>query len=206
MVEFLHSHTNVVMQPDFDDPRFSGINPYALGFAMMQDIARIAEAPTEEDRAWFPELAGSGDAMAALREVWANYRDDSFILQFLSPRLIRKFRLFHVMDDTDEPILRVDAIHDEPGYRRIRQRLSRQYDVAWLDPDIQVVDVDLAGDRKLIVHHRALNRVLLDEEDARHVLQHMADLWGYDVVLKEIDPASDAVLREHSARARDRLR
>ncbi len=31
MVEFLRSHTNVVFQPDFDDPRYSGINPYALG-------------------------------------------------------------------------------------------------------------------------------------------------------------------------------
>ena len=37
----LHSHTNVIFQPDFDDPRYSGINPYALGFAMMQDIERI---------------------------------------------------------------------------------------------------------------------------------------------------------------------
>ena len=41
MLEFLHSHTSVVFQPDFDDPRFSGINPYALGFAMMEDIERI---------------------------------------------------------------------------------------------------------------------------------------------------------------------
>jgi stage V sporulation protein R len=38
MVEFLTSHTNVVFQPHFDDRRYSGINPYALGFAMMQDI------------------------------------------------------------------------------------------------------------------------------------------------------------------------
>ena len=40
-LEFLQSHTNVVFQPDFDDRRFSGINPYALGFAMMRDIERI---------------------------------------------------------------------------------------------------------------------------------------------------------------------
>ena len=46
MVEFLRSHTNVVFQPDFDDPRYSGINPYALGFAMMRDIERIC---TEAD-------------------------------------------------------------------------------------------------------------------------------------------------------------
>ena len=41
MLEFLQSHTNVVFQPEFDDRRFSGFNPYALGFAMMQDIERI---------------------------------------------------------------------------------------------------------------------------------------------------------------------
>src|SRR5690606_11400820 len=40
MLEFLHLHSSVIFQPGFDDPRFSGINPYALGFAMMRDIAR----------------------------------------------------------------------------------------------------------------------------------------------------------------------
>ena len=98
-LEFLHSHTNVVCQPEFDDPRYGGLNPYALGFAMMQDIERICVEPTDEDREWFPEIAGHGDPMAVLRDVWANYRDESFIAQFLSPRLIRKLRLFHVVDD-----------------------------------------------------------------------------------------------------------
>ena len=41
---------------------------------------------------WFPAIAGSGDEMAVLRDVWANYRDESFILQYLSPRLIRAVR------------------------------------------------------------------------------------------------------------------
>ena len=86
--------------------------------------------------------------------------------------------------------------------RRIQQALARQYDVSWTTPDIQVVDVNLATDRRLIVHHRALNRVLLEEKDARLVLQHLADLWGYDVVLKEGDPANDAVLKEHAASPR----
>ena len=58
MVEFLRSHTNVVFQPDFDDPRYGGINPYALGFAMMQDIERICSEPTAEDQQWFPDIAG----------------------------------------------------------------------------------------------------------------------------------------------------
>ena len=69
-LEFLQSHTNVVFQPEFDDQRFPGFNPYALGFAMMQDIERIVIEPSDEDREWFPDIAGSGDTMGVLREVW----------------------------------------------------------------------------------------------------------------------------------------
>jgi stage V sporulation protein R len=203
MVEFLRSHTNVVFQPSFDDPRYSGINPYALGFAMMQDVERVCTEPTEEDRQWFPAIAGNQDPMGTLRECWANYRDESFILQHLSPHMIRKFGLFHVVDDANEPNLRVDAIHDERGYRAIKRALARQYDVSWTAPDIQVVDVNLAGDRRLILHHRALNRVLLEERDAKQVLQHLADLWGYDVLMKEVDPVTDAVLKEHATSPRE---
>ncbi len=201
-MEFLHSHTNVVCQPEFDDPRYGGINPYALGFAMMEDIARIATGPTAEDREWFPDIAGTGDATAVLRDAWTNYRDESFVAQFLSPRLMRRLRLFHLVDDAEEDHLAVAAIHDERGFRRLRRALARQYDVGHQDPDIQVVDVDLAGDRRLILHHMVAERQLLEADDARLVLQHLADLWGYDCVLREIDPKTDAVLKEHHASAR----
>jgi stage V sporulation protein R len=196
LLEILHSHTNVVFQPDFDDPRYSGINPYALGFAMMEDIRRISTAPTAEDKAWFPDWAGNGDPWGTLRDAWANYRDESFILQYLSPALIRKMRLFHVHNDAEIPHMEVAAIHNERGYRAVRQALAHGYDISQLEPDIQVVDVDLAGDRRLILHHRATDRVLLDENDARMVLRHVANLWGYEVRLVEIDAATETALRE----------
>ncbi|WP_207802791.1 SpoVR family protein [Roseicella frigidaeris] len=198
MLEVLHSHSSVVMQPDFDDQRYSGMNPYALGFAMMEDIERICRTPTEEDRQWFPDFAGCGDPMPVLRHGWAEFRDESFILQFLSPTLMRKLRLFHLVDDSGQPVLRVDAMHDERGYRRLRRALARQYDPAWQDPDIQVVDVDLGGDRKLVLEHRVASGRLLEEQEARQVLRHLASLWSYDVLLREVDPASGASLREHA--------
>jgi stage V sporulation protein R len=198
-LEFLQSHTNVVFQPDFDDLRFSGFNPYALGFAMMQDMEKVVTYPDEEDREWFPDIAGTQDVMGVLRFIWANYRDESFVSQFLSPRLMRHMRMFHLHDDpAEEAGIRVDAIHNERGYRRVRRELSRQYDVGFIDPNIEIVDVDLAGDRRLLLRHSVVNGALLQEPDAKLVLQHLAALWSYDVSLCEVDSVG-GVLKEHVA-------
>jgi stage V sporulation protein R len=185
LLEILHSHANVIAQFDFDDPRFGGFNPYALGFAMMQDIQRICVAPTDEDREWFPEIAGRQDWAAVLRDVWANYRDESFIRQFLSPRLIRKFKLFALSDKASEPTVKVDAIHDAEGYRRVRSALADSYDVAANDPDIQVVDVDLMGDRPLALRHAMRNGVGLADAGREATMRHIRRLWGYQVRLEE---------------------
>jgi spore cortex formation protein SpoVR/YcgB (stage V sporulation) len=112
-------------------------------------------------------------------------------------------RLFHLHDDPDESAgIKVEAIHDERGYRRIRRQLARQYDVGWTDPNIEVVDVDLAGDRRLLLRHTVVNGAVLEEADAKRVLQHLADLWSYDVLLREVD-AADTVLKEHVASPRE---
>ena len=196
MLEFLQSHTSVVMQPEFDDRRYGGLNPYKLGFEMMQDIRRICEAPNDEDRHWFPDIAGNGKPVETLLDAWANYRDESFILQYLSPNLIRNLKLFQLTDDTDEPELVVDAIHNERGYTEIRRNLARLHDLSTLEPDIQVVDVDLDGDRTLRLQHHARNGVLLNESDATGVLQHIANLWGYGVRMIEVDASGDGILNE----------
>lgn len=199
-LETLHSTANVIMQPDFDHPAGGpGFNPYALGYAMMTDIERIASQPTAEDRRWFPDWAGNGDPAATLRYAWANFRDESFVLQYLSPTVIRNFRMFRLMDDTSEPTLLVDAIHDDEGYRDIRRTLSASYDPSVGDADVQVVDVDLAGDRRLILQHRTRPGQLLAPRDADATLRYVAALWGYEVRLVEVDAESEAVLASHTA-------
>ncbi len=138
-----------------------------------------------------------------LRNAWANYRDESFILQYLSPAVIRNFRLFQIADDSGKPALRVDAIHDEAGYRRVRSALSKQYDLSRREPDVQVVDVDLTGDRCLILAHYVHEGVLLDEKSSRSVLRYAAALWGYAVKLLEIEATTDKVLKTYEAAAAD---
>jgi stage V sporulation protein R len=110
--------------------------------------------------------------------------------------------MFHLHDDPAHTAgILVDAIHDERGYRRVRRQLSRQYDVGLVDPNIEVIDVDLAGDRRLLLRHSVVNGAMLNEPDARRVLQHLADLWSYDVSLQEID-ATGSVLKQHTASPR----
>ncbi len=198
MLEFFHMHSSVVMQPGFNDPRFSGINPYALGFAMMQDIQRICDEPTEEDREWFPHFAGNGKPIETLKDAWADFRDESFILQFLSPKVIRDFRLFTLHDQAEDPAAEITAIHNEQGYKILRQSLARQYEVSAQDPDIRVTDADLSGARRLALTHHVKNGILLNKKEADHTLQHIAKLWGYRVKLNEVEE-SGKVLREHEA-------
>jgi stage V sporulation protein R len=164
----------------------------------MEDIKRICTEPTAEDRAWLPDIAGKGDWIGTLKDAWANHRDESFIRQFMSPALMRKFRLFNIFDDSKSD-LAVRAIHNERGYRAVRTKLANQFDVVRNEPEIEVVDVDLDGDRRLMLQHRVYGGGLLSARDAGAVLQHLADLWGYDVMLAEVDAQSDAVLKQHSA-------
>ena len=185
MMEFLQNHTNVVAQPSYNSPYYSGINPYALGFNMFVDIRRICENPTEEDRHWFPEIAGS-DWLETLHFAMQNFKDESFISQYLSPTIIRQFKLFGILDDDKKNYLSVSAIHDEQGYKDIRQMLSQQYNLSNLEPNIQVQNVEVEGDRSLTLRYIPTNRVPLAK--SRHeVVKHLHRLWGFDVRLEEFN-------------------
>ncbi|MBW8883056.1 MAG: SpoVR family protein, partial [Asticcacaulis sp.] len=164
---------------------------YALGFAMMRDIRRICENPTEEDRVWFPVLAGS-DWQTSLDFAMRNFKDDSFILQYLSPKLMREFRFFAIHDDAKEKTMAVSAIHDPAGYSELRQKLARQYDISNIDPDIQVWSVDTRGDRSLTLRHFVTQERPLDDS-VSEVMKHVKRLWNFPVKLESVDASGNVV-------------
>jgi len=192
MMEFLQSHTNVVYQPPFYSRAYSGINPYALGFSMFQDLRRICEHPTEEDRRWFPELAGS-DWVKSLDFAMRNFKDESFIAQYLSPKLIRDLKLFAVVDDDTQEKVEVAAIHDDAGYHTVRELLAEQYNLGNREPNIQVYQVDVYGDRSLTLRHYMHNRRPLGGA-TQEMLRHVARLWGYPVRIESVDQDEKKVL------------
>ncbi|MGL4858837.1 MAG: SpoVR family protein [Enterobacteriaceae bacterium] len=194
MLEFLHSHTNVIYQPSYNSPYFNGINPYALGFAMYRDIQRICQHPTDEDRRWFPDIAGS-DWLETLHFAMRDFKDESFISQFLSPTVIRDFHLFTILDDDKKEYMEVEAIHNEEGYQLIRDRLSAQYNLSNLEPNIQIWDVALRGDRSLTLRYTPHKRIPL--ASSRHeVLKHLYRLWGFEIYLEQVNPDGSVELLE----------
>lgn len=185
MLEVLQNHSNVIMQPAWNHPYFSGLNPYTLGYHMFQDIRRISENPSEEDKQWFPGLANTSWEKN-LQSAMCNFKDESFIAQYLSPKLIRDLKLFHIVDDDAHTDILVKAIHNEQGYENIRSALSRQYNLGDQEPDIQVYSVDLQGDRSLTLHYTQHNRIPLGAT-ANAVLKHLHTLWKFPVMLKTVD-------------------
>lgn len=186
MLEFMQSHSGVVFQPPFNSPYYSGINPYTLGFSMMQDIRRMCTNPTEEDKTWFPEIAGS-NWLETLHFAMRNFKDESFILQFLSPKVMRDLKLFCILDDDKNSTIDVNSIHDEMGYKAVREALSGQYNLSNREPNIQVYSVDVRGDRSLTLHHTRHNRMPLEARSSEDVLKHIHRIWGFDVHLYSME-------------------
>ena len=159
---------------------------------MYTDIKRICDNPTEEDRRWFPDIAGT-PWLPALDQAMRNFKDESFIGQYLSPKLMRDFRLFAITDDEKQSDLVVSAIHDDEGYKRLREALSRQYDLGSREPNIQVWDVDMRGDRSLTLRHTQHNGRPLGE-GVEEVLKHAVRLWGFGVKLESVNAKGEVTL------------
>ena len=192
MLEFLQSHTNVVKQQDFDSPYYGGLNPYTLGFSMMTDIRRICEKPTAEDKEWFPDIAGT-DWQTTLDFAMRNFKDESFIAQFLSPKVIRDLKLFAITDDDSDSHIEINSIHNTGGYQKIRSILADQYNLGSIEPNLQIYNIDVRGDRSMTLRHYQYNRKPLGS-GLKEVLKHIAALWGFSIKLETVDEEGKCTL------------
>ena len=168
-----------------------GLNPYYLGFHTFREIERIAKTPTAEDEKWFPTIAGdASNWVNHIHEAAFNFKDESFIHQYLSPALMRKMRLFSLLDDSGQEYYEVNAISDDDGYKELRSTLSRIYNRAYQVPDVQVTEADIKGDRTLTLQHYGVNEMPLEEKSKTEVIKHIKTLWGFDVkILSDAKPS-----------------
>jgi stage V sporulation protein R len=189
-IEFLHSHCSVLKQYDFDSKYYSGVNPYKLGYEMFKDIRRICENPTEEDKEWFPALIGK-DWVEEVKFAAYNFKDESFIQQYLSPKLMRDLKLFVLNDDENNEDYQVSAIHDDEGYKEIRSKLAKNYLFGNHIPDIYVEGWDVKKRRTLyLVVQEHNGRELQGNDDgtsqSEATLDMISKYWPFPISIKYI--------------------
>ena len=91
-----------------------------------------------------------------------------------------------MLDDDDNKDMEITAIHDDEGYRKVREILADQYNLSKQEPNIQVYNVDITGDRSITLHHTQHNRMPLHAEEASEVVKHLHKLWQFDVHLHSV--------------------
>ena len=132
-----------------------------------------------------------------------NFKDESFISQYLSPKLIRDFKLFHIHDDEKNNYVEIGAIHNEEGYKKIRHKLADQYNLSNLEVNIKIIDANIDGDRSLTLRYIPHNGTKLgDSKD--EVLKHLHYLWQFDVkIIQENKEGKDEVIAQCSNQSDD---
>ncbi len=181
LLECLHSHTNVVRQREY-----SPLNPYALGFAAWNEIKRVCEKPTAEDEEYLPDIAGK-DWLETFHGIMQDYRDESFLLQFLTPKLVRDFKLMNVKTQEGLDHWAVSDTAGPEGFKSIRSQLSACYRLESAMPEISVVRYARDTDRKLVLHHHSYKGKRLVKAQAEQTLKHLRSLWGFGVALETVD-------------------
>lgn len=194
-LEWMISHANVIFQPNYDHKMFSGMNPYALGFAIFSDIKRMCENPTPEDALLFPHVI-KHSWKDVIKSAATEYRDDSFIQQWLTPNVVKKMKLFHIQDSQSQSHVHVNGIQDPESFESLRHALSQEYDLNLKIPHVEVTHADLSGARSLKLRHvNSQNKQLDDKTEI--MLHHVQALWGYDVQLISETPSGTHVKTWH---------
>ncbi len=182
-LEFIINHTNVANQPAFDSKYYSGLNPYVLGFSIFNDVKRMCLKSTDEDKRFFPGLEGQ-DWVAVIKDIATNYQDSSFILQWLSPQVIRDLKLFTLVDEgVSFQNYIVTTTHEDIDFKHTRMALSRRYEYeAWF-PRIEVTKFSKTPRPQATLTFYPINDKVIETDSADLVRNAVSILMGCDIQL-----------------------
>jgi stage V sporulation protein R len=171
LLEFAELHSGVV------SPHKGQLNPYYLGYKILEDIERRWDSPAEGGRGRAGREGGGG--RAKLFEVRELDNDVSFLRNYLTEELCEELDLF-VYELVEEEEWTVT----EKRWERVRDQLvSNMTNFGF--PYIVVADGDYNNNRELYLKH-LYEGSELDTNYARRVLEHVHTLWGRPVHLETV--------------------
>lgn len=170
-IEFAELHSGVV------SPHRNQLNPYYLGYTILEDIERRWNEPTQEEQEKLGRKPGEG--WAKLLEVRETENDISLLRNYLTEELCEKLDLF-VYELVEEEEWTIT----EKRWQKVRDQLVANM-TNFGYPYIEVTDGDFRGNRELYLRHR-YEGAELDVRYARKVLEYVHKLWGRPVHLETV--------------------
>jgi stage V sporulation protein R len=158
-LEFARMHSGVVQ------PHRHRLNPYFLGYSILNDI----------ERRWDAEH-GEGAGREQLFRVRETECDVSLVRNYLTRELVENLDLYYAERQGDELVV------TEKNWEAVRDRLVDQL-VDFGIPAIIAEDADYHGNRELYLRHQ-WNGQPLDLRWARKTLESIHSLWGRPVWLE----------------------
>ncbi len=179
-LEFAELHAGVV------SPHRNQLNPYYLGYTILEDIERRWNNPTQEEQERFGRKPGEG--WAKVLEVREVENDISLLRNYLTEDLCEKLDLF-----VYELIEEEEWTITEKRWERVRDQLVGNM-TNFGFPYIEVLDGDYRRNRELYLRHR-YESAELDGKYAHKVLEYVYKLWGRPVHLETIVEDEKRVMR-----------
>jgi stage V sporulation protein R len=178
-VEFAELHAGVV------SPQKGQLNPYYLGYKILENIEKRWDDPSDEEREKFGRPGGEGrEKIFEVREIES---DVSFLRNYLTEELCEELDLF-VYELVEEEEWTIT----EKRWERVRDQLVANM-TNFGFPYIQVEDGDYNGNRELYLKH-GYEGTELDMRYARKALEHVQTLWGRPVHLETVVDDETTVL------------
>jgi stage V sporulation protein R len=169
-LEFAELHSSVV------SPHVGQLNPYYLGYRILEDIERRWDHPTEEEVRQGREPGQGRKKIFEVREI---ENDVSLLRNYLTRDLVEELDLF-----VYELVNGEEWTITEKGWEKVRDQLVANM-TNFGFPYIEVADGDYNRNRELYLKHR-FEGVELDLRYAKKTLENCFKLWGRPVHLETV--------------------
>jgi stage V sporulation protein R len=157
-------------------PQRMRINPYHLGYRILEDIEKRWDNPTEEEQAKFGRKPGEG--RKKLFEVREIESDVSLIRNYLTKDLVDDLDLYLYQKEGDEWVI------VEKNWEKIRDGLiASRTNFGY--PYITVIDADFHGNTELLLKHHYEGQEL-DIIYAQKTLEYIQYIWSRPVHLETV--------------------
>ncbi|HYK86717.1 MAG TPA: SpoVR family protein [Ktedonobacteraceae bacterium] len=170
ILEFARLHSSVL------SPSRTSLNPYYLGFKMLEDIERRWDSPTMEEQEKFGRKPGKGrEKIFEVREL---DNDVSFLRNYLTEDLIKDLDLYLYKKEGDEWVIA------EKNWEKVRDGIVASM-TNFGYPYLVIENGDYRGNRELYIKHLFEGQEL-DMSYAEKTLQHVYTMWGRPVHLETV--------------------